>query len=254
MAKRCGDSARAPFARLILRIFEARISNFEFRISNFHLAPVRSLCSTFTHALPCIVRVPGGNPGPIFIDHKEAWLWRFMTCLDWKSAALRRLSARFHRERELRFNGKGGVKKALWNIDRYDLTRASFFSPHARLAEMPACCVPGERGHPARPDRLPAGQPWCERGEPGNGGQQSRPPEAGWQDASQNGQDARAPARARFQNSCLSFQTHAAPARTIPKFRILPLATAPPRPCNSGARRRTSLRAAPRRVPLFLRF
>jgi hypothetical protein len=34
----------------------------------------------------------------------------------------------------------------------------------------------------------------------------------------------------------------------------LPLATAPPRPCNSGARRRTSLRAAPRRVPLFLRF
>jgi hypothetical protein len=49
-----------------------------------------------------------------------------MTCLDWKSAALRRLSARFHRERELRFNGKGGVKKALWNTDRCDLTRAPF--------------------------------------------------------------------------------------------------------------------------------
>jgi hypothetical protein len=31
------------------------------------------------------------------------------------------------RERELRFNGKGGVKKALWNIDRCDLTRAPFF-------------------------------------------------------------------------------------------------------------------------------
>ena len=62
-------------------------------------------------------------------------MWRFMTCLDWKSAALRRLSARFHRERELRFNGKGGVKKALWNIDRYDLTRAPFLFLPGEVAE-----------------------------------------------------------------------------------------------------------------------
>jgi len=59
-----------------------------------------------------------------------------MTCLDWKSAALQRSSARFHRERELRLNGKGGVKKALWNNDRYDLTRAPFLFFAGEMGRM----------------------------------------------------------------------------------------------------------------------
>jgi hypothetical protein len=58
-----------------------------------------------------------------------------MTCLDWKSETRRRSSARFQKGTGIRQSGKGGVKKALWNIDRCDLTRAPFlFSPFCKAS------------------------------------------------------------------------------------------------------------------------
>ncbi len=61
----------------------------------------------------------------------------------------------------------------------------------------------GERGRLARRDRLPAGQRACGRGRdrPADNGVTH---DAGWRDASQNGQDARATARARLQESPVS--------------------------------------------------